>query len=183
MSESRLDQIVYFIDANGNPVAVSPTNPFPMTGGGGGSSSVSAADITDASTVGKQVLTAANAAAVRTAIGAGTSNLAVGTGAAEAKAGNYQPTAANISDASTVGRQVLTATDAAAARTAIGAGTSNLAIGTTAGTAMAGNTIIPAAAPTGTAALLLAGTDTTPRLFSAKDIHDEIARQIAAIPG
>lgn len=30
------------------------------------------------------------------------------------------------------------------------------------------------------AAMLQAGTDTTPRLFSAKAIHDEIARQIAA---
>lgn len=48
-------------------------------------------------------------------------------------------TAAQISDASAVGRSVLTAADAAAARTAIGAGTSNLAIGTTASTAAAGN--------------------------------------------
>ncbi|NWK87023.1 hypothetical protein [Raoultella terrigena] len=36
--------------------------------------------------------------------------------------------------------------------------------------------------PNGTAAQLQAGTDTTPRLFTAKMIHDEIARQIAAIP-
>lgn len=48
-------------------------------------------------------------------------------------------TAANISDSSAVGRSVLTAADAAAARTAIGAGTSNLVIGTTGTTAMAGN--------------------------------------------
>lgn len=47
-------------------------------------------------------------------------------------------TAAQVSDATTVGRSVLTATDAAAARTAIGAGTSSLAIGTTASTAAAG---------------------------------------------
>lgn len=94
-----------------------------------------------ASAVGTSVLTAATAAAARTAIGAGTSNLAVGTTATTAKAGNYQPTAANISDASAVGRSVLTAADAAAARTAIGAGTgsSNLTIGTTATTAKAGN--------------------------------------------
>jgi len=63
----------------------------------------------------------------------------VGTTATTAKAGNYQPTAANISDASTVGRSVLTATDAAAARTAISAGTSSLVLGTSASTAAAGN--------------------------------------------
>ncbi|WP_132731353.1 hypothetical protein [Raoultella sp. BIGb0138] len=36
--------------------------------------------------------------------------------------------------------------------------------------------------PNGTADQLQSGTDTTPRLFTAKMIHDEIARQIAAIP-
>lgn len=63
----------------------------------------------------------------------------IGTTDTTAKAGNYQPSASNISDASAVGRSVLTAADASAARTAIGAGTSNLAIGTTATTAKAGN--------------------------------------------
>jgi hypothetical protein len=48
-------------------------------------------------------------------------------------------TASAISDSTAVGRSVLTAADAAAARTAIGAGTSNLTIGTTGSTAMAGN--------------------------------------------
>lgn len=47
--------------------------------------------------------------------------------------------AVTIGDSTTVGRNVLTATDGAAARTAIGAGTSNLAIGTTGTTAKAGN--------------------------------------------
>jgi hypothetical protein len=60
-------------------------------GGGGGPTDVSADDITDATTVGKAVLTAADAAAARTAIGAGTSILTVGTGAAQAKAGDYTP--------------------------------------------------------------------------------------------
>lgn len=91
-------------------------------------------------------------AEARASIGAGTSNLIVGTAASQAKAGNYQPTAANISDASTVGRSILTATDAAAARTAIGAGTSNLTIGTTGTTAMAGNTSLLAIGTTGTTA-------------------------------
>lgn len=60
----------------------------PSEGGGG---EVTAADITDATTVGRDVLTAANAAAARAAIGAGTSNLAIGTTASTAKAGNYTP--------------------------------------------------------------------------------------------
>lgn len=47
--------------------------------------------------------------------------------------------ASQISNSTTVGRSVVTAADATAARTAIGAGTSNLAIGTTSTTAMAGN--------------------------------------------
>lgn len=49
------------------------------------------------------------------------------------------PTADTLSGATTVGKSVMKAADAAAARTAIGAGTSNLAIGTTASTAKAGN--------------------------------------------
>jgi hypothetical protein len=48
---------------------------------------------------------------------------------------SHTHTASQISDSTTVGRSVLTATDAAAARTAIGAGTSSVVIGTTAGTA------------------------------------------------
>lgn len=125
---------------------VGPNNTFFMVlakGGdtGGGTGDITSADITDASTVGKNLLTAADAAAARSAIGAGTSNLAIGTTSTTAKAGDYQPTAANISDASTVGRSVLTAADAAAARSAIGAGVgnSNLVIGTTATQAKAGN--------------------------------------------
>ena len=47
--------------------------------------------------------------------------------------------AAQISNATAVGRSVLTAADAAAARSAIGAGTSNLALGTSASTAAVGN--------------------------------------------
>ncbi|MNW38166.1 hypothetical protein D3C74_152250 [compost metagenome] len=218
-----IGQILFIMNENGDPVAIGPNNPLPMSGGGaGGSSEITTGDITDASSVGKQVLTAANALAARTAIGAGTSNLTIGSSASNAKAGDYRPSSADISDASAVGKQLitaasmasaratlnlgtlaqadtvtaskiedatatgrsmLTAADAAAARTAIGAGTSNLALGTTASTALAGNTPIPAAPAVGTAAMLEAGTDTTVRVFSAKTIHDEIARQIAAISG
>ncbi|MEO5950495.1 MAG: hypothetical protein ABIQ04_03540 [Candidatus Saccharimonadales bacterium] len=50
-------------------------------------------------------------------------------------------TTSQISDATSIGKSVLTATDAAAIRTAIGAGTgsSSLVLGTTAGTAKAGD--------------------------------------------
>ena len=48
-------------------------------------------------------------------------------------------TAASITDSTTVGRNIITATDAAAVRSTIGAGTSNLALGATASTAAAGN--------------------------------------------
>lgn len=48
-------------------------------------------------------------------------------------------TASQISDSTTTGRAVLSAADATAARVAIGAGTSSLVLGTTAGTAKAGD--------------------------------------------
>lgn len=108
--------------------------------------------------IGQQISVAADAAAVRALIGAGTSDLSLGTTADTAKAGNYTPTwgevsgkpttftpathqhvATEITDSTATGRSVLTAATQAAARTAIGAGTSNLAIGTTASTAKAGN--------------------------------------------
>lgn len=92
--------------------------------------------ITDATTTGKSVLRATDAAAARTAIGAGTSNLAIGTTASTAKAGNYVPAWADVTSKPAV---IAAGADAAAARTAIGAGTSNLTIGTTASTAKAGN--------------------------------------------
>lgn len=116
--------------------------------------------------------------------------LALGTTASTAAAGNHthagfaptthQHTAAQISDASTVGRSVLQAADAAAARTAIGAGTgsSNLALGTTATTALKGDTVIPAATAAGTRAQLDAGTDTTVRAFSAKDVAEFVASKV-----
>jgi hypothetical protein len=99
----------------------------------------SSTNITDSTVTGRSLITATNAAAARTAIGAGTSNLAIGTTSTTAKAGDYQPTSANISDSTVTGRSLITATDAPAARTAIGAGTSNLTIGTTSATAKAGD--------------------------------------------
>lgn len=52
--------------------------------------------------------------------------------------GIVEVTVEDISDASVVGKSLLKATDATEARTAIGAGTSNLALGTTASTASMG---------------------------------------------
>ena len=65
--------------------------------GSGGSASVDTLE--GATTTGKAVMKAADAAAARTAIGAGTSNLVVGTGATQAKAGNYTPTSTEVSNA------------------------------------------------------------------------------------
>ncbi|MBF6326608.1 hypothetical protein IU451_29350 [Nocardia cyriacigeorgica] len=87
------------------------------TGGGG---PITADNITDATVTGKALIRAVDAAAARGAIGAGTSNLALGTTSSTAKAGDYQPTAANISDSTATGRAVLTAASAGAARTALG---------------------------------------------------------------
>lgn len=54
-------------------------------------------------------------------------------------AGGVAPTVDTLSGATATGKAVMKAVDAAAARTAIGAGTSSLAVGTTAATAKAGN--------------------------------------------
>lgn len=59
----------------------------------------------------------------------------------------------NITDATATGKAVLKSADATAARTAIGAGTSSLAIGTTGTTAAAGNR----AAAAGTTGMVLKG--------------------------
>ena len=55
-----------------------------------------ASAISDSTATGRSVLTAADAAAARTAIGAGTSNLAIGTSGTTAAAGNRQATATAI---------------------------------------------------------------------------------------
>ncbi len=62
-----------------------------------------------------------------------------GTTSTTVSLGNHTHTATQISDSTAIGRTVLTAVDAAAVRTAIGAGTSSLIIGTTSTTAKAGD--------------------------------------------
>ena len=88
-------------------------------------------------------------------------------------------TSEDITDATATGKAVLISADAAAARTAIGAGTSNFGGSYT---QLIDAPTIPPAAPVGDAAKLQAGTDTVASLWSAKMISDEIKRQIAAIP-
>ena len=82
-----------------------------------GSGTVTSANITDASTVGRSVLTATDAATVRTTIGAGTSSLALGTTSITAKAGNYTPTKAdvglgNVDNTADASKPISTATQA-----------------------------------------------------------------------
>lgn len=109
-------------------------------GGGGGDDDepLVADDISDATTVGKNVLRASSAAAARAAIGAASTD--------------DIPDIPDIPDAPTwdtlAGKPAVIAAgaDAAAARTAIGAGTSNLALGTTASTAKPGDWTPPPAA-------------------------------------
>lgn len=68
-----------------------PASPVSSVHGRTGAVTTSSADITDASAVGRTVLKAADAAAVRTAIGAGTSSLALGTTSTTALAGDRAP--------------------------------------------------------------------------------------------
>lgn len=75
--------------------------------GGDSGGPVDPSDITGATTVGINVLTAADAAAARSAIGAGTSSLAIGTTASTAAAGNHTHTATAIT-ATAIGPGVAT---------------------------------------------------------------------------
>lgn len=87
-----------------NPVQAVKKGDIPVVSGisgagGTGSEEIFAIDISDSTIVGRSVITAADAAAARTAIGAGTSNLALGTTGTTAKAGNYVPTSAEVAAA------------------------------------------------------------------------------------
>ena len=88
-------------------------------------------------------------------------------------------TSDNITDASDVGKAVLVSVDAAAARSATGCGTSNFSGSYN---DLTDTPVIPAAPLEGDAGMLEVGTDLVARTWSAKTIHDEIARQLAATP-
>lgn len=80
---------------------------------------ITASGITDSTATGRSLITAADAAAARSAIGAGTSNLSLGATSDTAKAGSYQPASTDITDATATGRAVLTSASATAARTTL----------------------------------------------------------------
>ena len=87
-------------------------------------------------------------------------------------------TSDSITDASDVGKAVLVSVDASAARAATGSGTSDFSGSYN---DLTEKPIIPAAPAEGDAAMLVAGSDLITRTWTAQMIHDEIARQIAAI--
>ena len=92
-------------------------------------------------------------------------------------------TVAAITDAGATGRAVLRSADAVAARTAMGAGTSNLAIGTTATTALAGNTALLAIGTTATTAKAGNYTPTAAEVGTALKAKTQIAALAAvAVP-
>lgn len=85
-------------------------------------------------------------------------------------------TVSQISDATSVGRSLLSAQDASAARVVIGAGTSNLSIGTTASTASAGNHAHNASQISNTAISGVTGTN-------VQAVLESLATRIAALEG
>lgn len=87
---------------------------------------VTSDSITDATAVGKSVLTATTADAARTAIGAGTSDLVVGTTASTAKAGDYTPTTSEVSNSLKVKVEIAALTPIADPATATAAAVATL---------------------------------------------------------
>ncbi|MGY0497040.1 phage upper tail fiber protein [Nocardia sp. FBN12] len=65
-----------------------PASPVSTVNGRTGAVTTAAVDITDSTTIGRSVLTAASASAARSSLGAGTSSLALGTAAGTAAAGD-----------------------------------------------------------------------------------------------
>lgn len=101
----------------------------------------------------------ATAADARTAIGAGTSNLALGTTSSTAKAGDYQPTWAQVSGKPSTFAPI---------------------IGTAANEALAGNTVIPTIPSTISQAEVETGTATTQRTITAQRVRQGADAAIAA---
>lgn len=80
--------------------------------------SVASTNITDATTTGKAVLTATDAAAARTTLGVAYGS--TGGTVCEGNDSRLSPSSTSISDATATGRALITATDAAEARTTLG---------------------------------------------------------------
>jgi hypothetical protein len=128
-------------------------------------------DITNKPTI---IAAGADQAAARSVIGAGTSNLTLGTSSGTAKAGDYQPTAANISDSTTVGRSLLTATDASAAKTVLSLTKSDVGLGNVDNTSDA--------AKNEAAVTLTNKTLSDPKISSIKDVNGNPSLDLGAIP-
>jgi hypothetical protein len=94
--------------------------------------SVSSTSITDATTTGKAVLVATDAATARTALGVAYG--ATGGTVAQGNDARFSPASTAISDSTATGRALLTTTDASTARTTLG-----VAYGATGGTVAQGN--------------------------------------------
>lgn len=103
---------------------------------------------------------------------------AIVKGSADGGEGAGAVSSESISDASVIGKTLLTAADKAAALAAIGAGTSSFSGSFN---DLNDKPAIPAAAAVGDAAKLQTGTETVSCTWTAKVLHDEVARQIAAI--
>ncbi|OZG57007.1 hypothetical protein BTIS_1669 [Bifidobacterium tissieri] len=105
------------------PVRLVNPDGTPFTGAG---AAVTVETLGGASVIGKAVMKASTGAAARTAIGAGTSSFSGAYGDLTGKPSiPTMPTASTLSGATTVGKAVMGAADTAAARKAIGAGTSS----------------------------------------------------------
>ena len=153
---------------------------------GGGISSVASTDITDSTTTGRALITAADTGAARTAIGATTTGsalivaadaaagrtvLGLGTAATQAStafaAASHTHTVSQLSDATAFGRSLIQAADAAEARLDIGA--------TTTGSAL----IVAADAAAGRTALGLGTAATQASTAFAAASHTHTASQIS----
>ena len=94
--------------------------------------SVASTNITDATTTGKAVLVATDAATARTALGVAYGS--TGGTVAQGNDARFSPASTAISDSTATGRALLTTTDASTARTTLG-----VAYGSTGGTVAQGN--------------------------------------------
>ena len=94
--------------------------------------SVASTNITDATTTGKAVLVATDAATARTALGVAYGS--TGGTVAQGNDARFSPASTAISDSTATGRSLITAVDASAARTTLG-----VAYGSTGGTVAQGN--------------------------------------------
>lgn len=96
-------------------------------------------DITGVPEIQQQIFSAASAEAIRLIIGAGSSNLKVGVSGTDAKPGNWKPAVSDLQNVSGIIASLLSSVDAQTARSAIGAGTSSLTVGTDSTQAKPGN--------------------------------------------